>query len=914
MSSSATTELTVVGNQVNTGSLSITGSIILGASASIFTTTLAGSTGQSIFIGLGGLSSSYFAPILGFYNYGFGYNALASVTNGYGNVALGWNSLRSTTTGYQNVAVGQDALSSSISGYQNVAIGLDALSTGTDQAYNVAIGYLALKNLRKTGGASGANVGIGYGAGLYASAAIPNTGSLNSVYLGFNTRTGQTDANNEVVIGAQATGNGSNSVTLGHTSITKTILRSNVGIGTTAPTVALEISAGSIKAGTNSSTEGTVILQDSYSSGNLTNFGTNRSGGGAVISYASIPSPVTTNQFVSTFSSAAARSAIIVQDNISFYTTGSQTITSGSAVIMAERVRIADTGQLSFFRYTATSSFPGTVAAVLAVDSSGNVITTAASGSTGGGGGSIPGGANTTIQFNDSNAFSGSGLFAFNKTTNVVTLNNMLIGRPTVTGGTNYNIFIGTGSLAAHTTGSRNVAIGDFALNEDTITNDNTAVGYGALSSQTTPPVGRNSGFGSFALYLNKTGQANTAVGYASLYRSQDYYNVGLGDFALFNLTSGSDNTGVGQASGYALRSGSNNILIGRGAAPSLLTGSNNTIIGSISPDTNVTTPIFGLSTGSNNTIIGANISGLSSVLNDNIILATGQGDIRYRWNGTTNTFTGSFAITSSAGSFTYDNATGRVGINTNNSTYRLTISSSTEDSYAGFIGPSPSVNLAVSASFPLYTGTFGLATLNNAYLQGSTPGDVIIQSRGLTSGSILFGFGSAQTARVRITNTGNLFLTSGSLGVNTTSPSASLHVVGNTILSGSLIVSGSTHGIAEHMILAISDETTNITTGTAKVTFRAPFAMTLTQIPRSSLSTASSSGLVTVDINENGTTILGANKLSIDANEKTSTTAATPTTLADTIIADDAEITIDIDAAGTGARGLKVTLYYIKT
>jgi hypothetical protein len=115
-------------------------------------------------------------------------------------------------------------------------------------------------------------------------------------------------------------------------------------------------------------------------------------------------------------------------------------------------------------------------------------------------------------------------------------------------------------------------------------------------------------------------------------------------------------------------------------------------------------------------------------------------------------------------------------------------------------------------------------------------------------------------------------------------------------------------------MILAISDETTNITTGTAKVTFRAPFAMTLTQIPRSSLSTASSSGLVTVDINENGTTILGANKLSIDANEKTSTTAATPTTLADTAIADDAEITIDIDAAGTGARGLKVTLYYIKT
>lgn len=109
----------------------------------------------------------------------------------------------------------------------------------------------------------------------------------------------------------------------------------------------------------------------------------------------------------------------------------------------------------------------------------------------------------------------------------------------------------------------------------------------------------------------------------------------------------------------------------------------------------------------------------------------------------------------------------------------------------------------------------------------------------------------------------------------------------------------------------ALSDQTTAITTGTAKVTWRAPFALTLTRIPRAWVKTASSSGLVTVDINEGGTSVLGASKLSIDANEKTSTTAATATTLADTAIADDAEITFDVDAAGTGAVGLGVTLYY---
>lgn len=107
---------------------------------------------------------------------------------------------------------------------------------------------------------------------------------------------------------------------------------------------------------------------------------------------------------------------------------------------------------------------------------------------------------------------------------------------------------------------------------------------------------------------------------------------------------------------------------------------------------------------------------------------------------------------------------------------------------------------------------------------------------------------------------------------------------------------------------VACSDEaTTDLTTGTAKATFRMPHAMTVTAV-RSSLGTVSSSGLVTVDINEAGTTILST-KLTIDQGEKTSTTAATAAVISDGALADDAEITVDIDAAGTGARGLKVWL-----
>lgn len=111
-----------------------------------------------------------------------------------------------------------------------------------------------------------------------------------------------------------------------------------------------------------------------------------------------------------------------------------------------------------------------------------------------------------------------------------------------------------------------------------------------------------------------------------------------------------------------------------------------------------------------------------------------------------------------------------------------------------------------------------------------------------------------------------------------------------------------------EVLTVAVSDETTAIAADTAKVTFRMPFAMTLTAV-RASLTTASASGgPFTVDINEGGTTILST-KLTIDDTETTSTTAGTGAVISDTSLADDAEITIDVDDDGDGAAtGLKVT------
>lgn len=110
-------------------------------------------------------------------------------------------------------------------------------------------------------------------------------------------------------------------------------------------------------------------------------------------------------------------------------------------------------------------------------------------------------------------------------------------------------------------------------------------------------------------------------------------------------------------------------------------------------------------------------------------------------------------------------------------------------------------------------------------------------------------------------------------------------------------------------LIVACSDETSDLSTGTAKVTFRMPFAFTVSSV-KASVSEAPTGANIVVDINESGSTILST-KLSIDDGEKTSATAATAAVISDAALADDAEITIDIDQVGSTnpGKGLKVVI-----
>ena len=195
-----------------------------------------------------------------------------------------------------------------------------------------------------------------------------------------------------------------------------------------------------------------------------------------------------------------------------------------------------------------------------------------------------------------------------------------------------------------------------------------------------------------------------------------------------------------------------------------------------------------------------------------------------------------------------------------------------------------------------------------------------------LTDGNILVGNGSNVATSVNpsgdidISNTGVFSIASGVIvnaDVNASAAIAysklnlSSSIVSGDIVDGTIALADiSTAAKTEALIFAVSDETTALTAGTSTGVFRMPYGFTLTAV-RASVTTAGTGSVITVDINESGTSILST-KLTIDATEKTSTTAATAAVISDTALADDAEITIDIDTVDSGGVGAGLKVYLI--
>jgi hypothetical protein len=269
---------------------------------------------------------------------------------------------------------------------------------------------------------------------------------------------------------------------------------------------------------------------------------------------------------------------------------------------------------------------------------------------------------------------------------------------------------------------------------------DNIALGNTSLQGNTTGE--RNTSIGSGALYTNTTGTDNIALGYQSLFlNTTGSSNIAMGVNTLGDNTTGINNIGIGISALDRNTTADGNIAIGYGALNLNTTGAYNTTVGYIAGSA--------ITTGSYNTIVGRYVG--TTTMSSNIVLADGQGNIRFRYDGTNTFLSGSVAIGSTT---------------------------------------SPSYTLDVSG-----TGKFGGTSTYNGFLISSHSNNVgaAITNKGLANATLYADSAStvlnAETnLYLRTGNTDRLTITSGgNVGIGTSSPNARLSLGRASYISTSI-------------------------------------------------------------------------------------------------------------------------------
>jgi hypothetical protein len=182
----------------------------------------------------------------------------------------------------------------------------------------------------------------------------------------------------------------------------------------------------------------------------------------------------------------------------------------------------------------------------------------------------------------------------------------------------------------------------------------------------------------------------------------------------------------------------------------------------------------------------------------------------------------------------------------------------------------------------------------------GGGSGDLEVGVSAITSGT---------NTRVLYNNSGTLgeYTVSGSGNVAmTTSPTFTTPNLGTP----SAVNLTNATGLTREFGFACSDLTTALSAsiGTTKGYIPMPRNFTLTGVFASVVTAQTAGSVITIDIKENGTTILST-YLTIDNNENTSFTAATPAVISDTSLAQGSIITAEIRQVGTSPTGLIVGL-----
>jgi hypothetical protein len=569
------------------------------------------------------------------------------------NTRAGAGALVNNTTGSYNTALGTNALNLNTTGAYSLALGANALASNTTGNSNVAIGGWALfSNL--TGSDS---LALGVNAGRWYGASVALTVATQSIFLGSSSKASGNSETNQIVIGYAAIGEGSNSVVLGNNSITKTILKGNVGIGITSPTYKLDVSGTFHTTGAATFDVVPSSLQDGTTSNHLIRYsqfianvflkpylGTVKT---VALTNITLEDPQTISGYA-----AVATDIVLVIGQTDATKNGLWTVASGAWT------RPTDANEDAELRGFIVSITSGTYAGYKYNNTNASAITIDATNIT-------YSEWNNTVEtdpifvaWRDETRTANTIFMAPNGSNAAATwrllvaadipsldFSKITTGFPTTiasAGFTDYNSLWdtrlaatvvpiangGTGSATQNfvdlTTAQTIAGIKTFSV--DAVINGltvgkgggsistNAAFGYQSLYDNTTGI--NNSAYGGLSLSYNTTGGSNTASGYRSLYANNiGSDNTAVGTLSLHSNTTGGQNTAVGSLSLQSNITGSKNTAFGQWSGYDT-TGSNNTFLGYYAGG--------GITTGSGNTILGYNIIGLSATLADTLIIGAG--------------------------------------------------------------------------------------------------------------------------------------------------------------------------------------------------------------------------------------------------------------------------------------------------
>jgi hypothetical protein len=546
------TDITVNGLTVGKGGGNISSNTAIGLGALALNTTGSGSTAfgnKALSKSTGGTATA------------FGSSALENLTIGTGNVAIGYTALNQTTSQNSNTAVGDQAMrfstgssntvlgasallgvSGQTNGINNTAIGALALRNATTAAFNVGVGSNSLNNLT-TGND---NTVLGFLSGFYAGAGTGTnlTNMSQGVLIGSNVRTGSNASTNEVAIGYNVVGNGSNTVTIGNNSITANYFKGDINL------------TGNVIGGTWSGTAisaangGTGLTSPGASGNVLTSNGTG---------WVSSALPVSGVSTLAYSTTAAANGGTI----------------SGTTLTLA----------------AANGTNPGLVSTVAQTFAGAKTFSSDAT---------ISG---ITVGVGAGSQASNAVLGKSAMTNNVGGFNTVAVGFEALKANTNsnYNTAVGSTALSANNNADANTAVGFAALTASQNGGYNTAVGSNSLAANVSGSL--NTGLGNTALYTNTSGSNNTAVGNKALFSNiTGSNNTAIGHEADVASAALTNATAIGNG---AVVSASNRIQLGNANVTSVVTSGNISATGFTGPLTGNASTATALATGRTISITG---------------------------------------------------------------------------------------------------------------------------------------------------------------------------------------------------------------------------------------------------------------------------------------------------------------------